>query len=209
MSFFTDEEWGKWFDCLSGESYLVIDNYLPEEIYRISRNYLISHFENDDFKKAGIGASTSHMVKDSVRGDFVYWLSRDKDVEFEQFFELADELKEKLNRYCYLSLSGYEFHLAHYPPGAHYEKHIDEFHGRNNRMISVVIYLNEHWKPGDGGELKIYLSDKEIIIEPISRRCVLFISDKVQHEVLTTKVSRYSLTGWLQHHPSILGHVMR
>ena len=208
MSFFPDELWIKWFDLLSDQSYVIIDNFLPEEIYRTSRNSLIAHLVNEDFRKAGIGASAHRTVKDSVRGDFVYWLSRDKDVEHEKFFQLADELKEKLNRFCYLSLSGYEFHLAHYPPETRYEKHRDQFRDRSNRMISAVIYLNETWKPEDGGELKIHLPADECIIEPMARRCVLFQSDKTEHEVLITHVPRYSLTGWLLYNPAGVGSMI-
>jgi SM-20-related protein len=110
-----------------------------------------------------------------------------------------------MNRYCYLSLSDYEFHLAHYPTGTFYKRHLDQFVGRNNRMISVVIYLNEHWKVGDGGELQIYLESGDVTVQPKARRCVLFKSADVEHEVLTTNVGRDSLTGWLLYKPAGLG----
>jgi len=32
---------------------------------------------------------------------------------------------------------------------------MDQFQGKNNQVISMLIYLNENWQEGDGGELKI------------------------------------------------------
>ncbi|MCC5913345.1 MAG: 2OG-Fe(II) oxygenase [Balneolaceae bacterium] len=117
------------------------------------------------------------------------------------FSAVMDELMANLRRFCYLSLSGSEFHIAKYPKGSHYDKHLDQFHERSNQQITVLLYLNEYWKPGDGGELKIYRKEGDILIEPIARRLLLFRSDSVEHEVLTTNVPRYSLTGWLLHRP--------
>jgi len=108
-----------------------------------------------------------------------------------------NELIENLKRHCFLSLSGSEFHIAKYPPGSHYNRHLDQFHHRNNRQITVLLYLNDQWKRGDGGELKIYRDQGDLLIEPIARRLLLFRSDVVEHEVLVTHVPRYSFTGWL------------
>jgi SM-20-related protein len=106
----------------------------------------------------------------------------------------------------FLSISDYEFHFALYPPQTRYEKHIDQFHGKKNRVLSMLIYLNEDWKPGDGGELKIYgLGANTTLIEPIAKRMVIFKSDTVEHEVLLTQTSRKSITGWLLHQPATIG----
>jgi len=127
----------------------------------------------------------------------------------EPFFGLMDELIVNLERYCFISLSGSEFHIAKYPVGSHNEKHLDQFNERSNRQLTVLIYLNKHWKKGDGVELKIYKDDKEILVEPITKRILLFKSDVVEHEVLTTNVPRYSLTGWLLHQPATVGYLFR
>ena len=112
------------------------------------------------------------------------------------------------NRYCFLSLSGYEFHLAKYPPGGHYDKHMDQFQNRSNRLISVIIYLNDEWQKGNGGELEIDHNDQSVLISPLAGRCVFFKSDKVLHGVLESNADRYSLTGWLLHKPSALGNIL-
>lgn len=70
----------------------------------------------------------------------------------------------------------------------------------------MLIYLNEDWKQGDGGELKIYQDDgNEILTEPIAMRLLMFKSDTVEHEEMLTNVPRKSLTGWLLHKPNTVG----
>ena len=73
-------------------------------------------------------------------------------------------------------------------------------------MISVVIYLNEGWQQGDGGELEIFEKDgSSFLVEPLAMRCVMFKSAEVPHAVLQANKSRFSLTGWLLYQPSALG----
>ncbi len=209
MSVYSDETWLDWIDQMSVDDYVVIDEFLPKEIYQTLRKFFLEHLEQDDFSKAGIGASGNRQIATSIRGDYVYWLSDKRDIDLQQVFLLIEELRQKLNRYCYLSLSGYEFHLAHYPAGTFYRRHIDQFRERNNRMISVIIYLNELWNEGDGGELIIY-RDNEVHqkVQPLANRCVMFRSDCVEHEVSLTQISRYSLTGWLLYQPQGLGQIL-
>lgn len=205
---YSDEKWISWIDQLAEHEYVLEDNFISEEHYRQIMAFFNEMEKKDQLKKAGIGSLNDYKIETSVRGDFIYWLDRERDVPLASFFELMDELTEKLKRYCYLSLSGSEFHIAKYPAGTHYEKHLDQFHERSNRLITVLIYLNEDWKPGDGGELKIYKENEEILIEPVARRLLVFKSDTIEHEVLKTKVPRYSLTGWLLRQPSDVGFLL-
>ena len=71
-----------------------------------------------------------------------------------------------------------------------------------------MIYLNEEWAEGDGGELVIYKNSGEMKIQPLASRCVLFKSDQIEHEVLFTNKPRYSLTGWLLYYPPGIGNVI-
>ncbi|MEP2024138.1 MAG: 2OG-Fe(II) oxygenase [Reichenbachiella sp.] len=196
-----EDIWVDWVDALSEESCLVIDDFISDHELSIFLDYFQEHLNDDDFKKAGIGAGTDFQLKSQVRGDYIRWLNRDNDTELADFFARIDEAIAKLNRYCFLSLSGSEFHMAHYPQGTFYKKHLDQFNHRSNRLISVILYLNTDWKEGDGGELKLYLDGHEKIIAPIAKRIVFMRSDQVEHEVLETHVDRYSLTGWLLYQP--------
>ncbi|CAJ1418388.1 unnamed protein product [Effrenium voratum] len=50
---------------------------------------------------------------------------------------------------------------AVYGPGAHYVPHKDMYSGgsagfENTRLLTILCYLNPDWKPGDGGELRVF-----------------------------------------------------
>lgn len=198
------EDWLSWMDDLSSKDYVIIDHFLRDELYAEIRSFFLDMLPK--FNEAGIGADTEKQINSKIRGDFTYWLDRKRDAHLETYWRLVDETMQMFNRYCYLSLSGYEFHLAHYPSGGHYDKHLDQFERRNNRMISVVIYLNEGWQKGDGGELEIFEKDgSSFLVDPLATRCVMFKSAEVPHAVLQAHKSRFSLTGWLLYQPSALG----
>ena len=202
-----EEAWIQWIDTLADQDFVVVDEFISPDLYRLIMDYFQTMENQNQLQKAGIGSSGEFQIKSAVRGDFIHWLDRAKDEKLSPFFELMDELNQKLRRYCYLSLTDSEFHVAKYPAGSHYDRHLDQFQERSNRQITVLIYLNENWKPGDGGELKIYRDSGDILVEPIARLLLLFKSDCVEHEVLTTNVPRYSLTGWLLRQPSNVGYL--
>jgi SM-20-related protein len=209
MTSFSDEQWVDWVDRLSIDDYLIIDDFLSDELLAEIKSYFLAMLESNDFSDAAIGTLNERRLEKSLRGDKIYWLDGKSDIQMHNFFLLSEELIEKLNQLCYLSLSGSEFHLAYYPVGAFYKKHIDQFKGKSNRLISVIIYLNEGWKEGDGGELKIFKPDgTDFLVAPLAGRCVMFKSDTVSHEVVITQVNRYSLTGWLLYQPSSLGYLL-
>jgi SM-20-related protein len=190
-------------DEIAEKDFVIIDQFLPDPLYSSVRSAFLSKLP--EFSLAGIGAQDMHTVQKEIRNDQTYWLDSNRDLALKPFFDLLQETMHMFNRYCFLSLSGYEFHFAHYPPGGHYAKHVDQFQNRNNRMISVVIYLNEAWQNGDGGELEIHLSGGGTkLVEPRANTCVMFRSDSVPHAVLESYKSRYSLTGWLLYVPPAL-----
>lgn len=198
------EDWLSWMDDISSKDYVIVDNFLWDELYTEIKSFFLGKLPN--FKEAGIGAHSENQIDTKIRGDFTYWLDRNRDAHLKTYWELLDETMHIFNRYCYLSLSGYEFHLAHYPSGGHYDKHLDQFENRSNRMISMIIYLNDDWKPGDGGELEIFEKDgASFLVEPLAARCVMFKSAEVPHAVLEAHKSRFSLTGWLLYQPSSVG----
>lgn len=197
--------WVDWMDRLSEDNYLVIDDFISGEELVTFRSYFEKQLQQDTLTKAGIGTADQFQVRKEVRGDYIKWLDRATDTHLASFFDRIDVMIRQLNRYCFLSLSGAEFHLAHYPKGTFYKRHLDQFQQRNNRLISVILYLNEEWQQGDGGELNVYLDHKDETIAPVARRVVLLRSNLVEHEVLETHKDRYSITGWLLHQPVGLG----
>ncbi len=194
-------------DELSCNDFVIVDDFLDAPLISTIRQFFLSHL--DSFSKAGVGALDNHVIRSDIRGDLTYWLDRKRDSDLDVFWLLLDETIHIYNRYCFLGLSGYEFHLACYPKGGHYEKHVDQFNKRNNRTISMVIYLNKDWKKGDGGELELYLKDgNTMLVEPLEARCVMFKSADLPHRVLTSNIARYSLTGWLLQQPAALGQFL-
>lgn len=191
-------------DELSNRDYVIIDQFFNKDLYLEAKSFFVSRLPL--FTQAGIGTLEANTVHTEIRGDHTYWLDRERDTDIHSFWGLVDETIGIFNRYCFLSLSGFEFHLANYPPGTHYDKHLDQFQNRNNRMISIIVYLNNGWQKGDGGELEIFGRNGEsVLVEPVAARCVMFKSAEVPHRVLESRKNRYSLTGWLLYQPAALG----
>jgi len=66
----------------------------------------------------------------------------------------------------------------------------------------MVLYLNDDWKPQDGGQLRVYptgtgaAGDPGVTIPPHANRLVVFWSDRVPHEVLPAHGPRFAMTVW-------------
>ena len=155
------------------------------------------------FKPAGIGGQAKRLEK--VRGDEILWMHEAliQSLPFD-LIERLETLKLELNRELFLGLDRFEFHLACYPKGQHYEAHFDQSRQSPNltspRVLSFVLYLNESWLPADEGELVILDPEKPQVeiaqIFPDGGRLVLFRSDVILHEVRAPNRERWSLTGW-------------
>lgn len=196
-----------WIDRLAQSDYAVIENFIDPELSNQLRNYIIGQIEEDALRLAGIGTVSNYQKDKSIRGDRIKWLSKDDPRSAVQaYYQQIQELSTLLRETCFIPISDFEFHLAHYPIGTHYERHLDQFNNRSNRTISIVTYLNKNWKNGDGGEIVLYpKSDDKIVIPPKIGTTVIFRSDILEHEVKTTNTDRYSITGWLLKQPIGLG----
>src|SRR5690606_3894991 len=121
---------------------------------------------------AGIGKGANFQVKPEIRSDHVYWLDPDNLTPLQsEYWSRIDQLRLMFNQEFYLGLKSFEAHLAKYPPGSFYKRHIDQFQQVSYRIISCILYLNADWREGDGGELRIFLPDgkrgeKQIDIVP-------------------------------------------
>lgn len=147
----------------------------------------------------GLPMRKANIVKGNIdyRGDEIHWLEHNDPVENLIQYKL-EQLKTHLNSRFYLGLKSVEAHLAHYPVGKGYGKHLDATKDNNERVVSLVTYLNEDWSEHDEGQLRLYTNDGIIDIEPKAGTTVLFVSDEVEHEVLTTNTDRYSIAAWFR-----------
>jgi SM-20-related protein len=73
----------------------------------------------------------------------------------------------------------------------------DVFHGRGSaRRLTAIYYLNEDWRPEDGGQLRLFLPSVDRDIAPIADRLLVFMSAEVEHAVLPALAERWALTAW-------------
>ena len=151
----------------------------------------------DRLKRAGVGREGDFQIVGAIRRDLIFWLRPDRPAEA-VFLDLAERLRLALNRRLFLALFEFEAHFALYPPGAFYRRHFDAFRGQATRIVSLVIYLNRDWQPGDGGELLLFdeVGGEAERIEPRTGTLVLMLSEEVEHEVLGTRADRVSIAGW-------------
>ena len=204
MSHITEIQLDNIADALAGCGYLVMDNFLPDNLLKA----LITHVNSLDqitFNTAGIGRKKNFQLQESVRSDKIHWLDADSPTTAE-LLHVMESLRIGLNRRLFLGLVDYESHFAIYAKGTFYKKHKDAFSGQillgqSNRVVSTVLYLNESWQTNNGGELIIYSEDSEQVLEkilPERGRMVVFLSEKFPHEVLLATRERNSIAGWFR-----------
>lgn len=156
-------------------------------------------YEQEELELAGIGNDHLLSHNKDIRRDKIFWLDRANENEHENaFFDFVDEFVAYLNQTCFTGIKSYEFHYALYENGAFYKKHLDQFKTDSGRAFSMIMYLNEGWIEGHGGELKVYQEAEFQVISPDNRKCVFFKSDELPHEVLPSNMKRMSVTGWLK-----------
>ncbi|QIW10616.1 2OG-Fe(II) oxygenase [Francisella sp. LA112445] len=185
-------------DDYLNNGYCIIDNWLDISETIFLRSELDMLNEADSFRKSAIGNRLNENLERSIRSDFIYWLDETKYAQI--FFSKINNFIEYINKTCFAGIVTKEFHYAIYPQGSFYKKHIDTFQNDDRRTISIVYYLNEIWQPSFGGQLKLYLNDKNLEIFPTNGKIVLFDSKTIEHEVLPvlTENKRLSITGWLK-----------
>lgn len=161
-------------------------------------------WENGEFRKAGVGRGESLTIREDIRRDEVMWLQTDAlSVEQQAYLAELELLRLALNQRFYLGLFEFEGHFAIYPEGAFYKAHLDRHAGTSERLVTVILYLNPDWQPGDGGELKLWTTpgDKDgdfVLIEPRMGTLVCFLAGDFWHEVQPAKKTRMSITGWFR-----------
>lgn len=189
----------KFVDELAEQNYAIIDNFLSQEEIDFYRSKIDSLYNDEQFKKAGIGAKEEQTIDKQVRTDYIFWLKNDlENAASAVIFSKIDTLREYIRTMCFLNIQDMEMHLTYYPEGSFYKRHLDQFKENDNRELTFICYLNENWKEQHEGKLRIYLPDGSCIdIAPISGRLVCFRSHLLEHEVLVTKKARYSITGWM------------
>ena len=186
---------------IAQQGYAVLEGFIsPQEITTLAAQAKILQKAGEMCKaKTGI----AKLENSTLRGDFIHWIETSNASEAEiVYLDAMTELQQAINQTFFLGLFELESHFAIYPPGACYQKHLDQFVGKEERKISCILYLNKNWGSEDGGQLRMYLDQKNenrfIDIPPQAGTLVVFLSSDFLHEVLPAKRERISVTGWFR-----------
>ena len=184
---------------LEHTGYIVLDKPLADRLMYD----LFTRCHDDDparFNAAQMGRGTAKTRIDSIRGDVINWLDLDNSID-QTYLSCMEELRLGLNAALYLGLFDYECHYAIYESGHGYAKHLDVLHGKKNRILTTVLYLNEDWQAGNGGELAIFEPTGNTVIatvNPTFGKMIIFLSESFPHEVLISHATRRSIAGWFR-----------
>lgn len=154
-------------------------------------------------RPAALGRGATRRVDEAYRGDAIAWIAEDGvPVGLEPLWRSFVALRDALNRDAYLGLGSIEVQVARYPGGgAAYGRHRDAFPApgaaRPNRRVTAIYYANPAWAADDGGALRLHADDGPVDVAPLLDRLLVFLSERVEHEVLPTRVPRWAVTAWL------------
>lgn len=191
-------------DCIGEPGWCVLPEFLEVDVARALSQESLESWQEGGFRRAGVGRGENLVIREDVRTDHVMWLNPENVTPAQQgYLELLENIRIALNRNYFLGLFDFEGHFAVYPEGGFYKPHLDRHRESHDRLVTVILYLNENWQPGDGGELKIWTTPGEkegehVIVEPMMGTLVCFHSGDYWHEVLPAMKTRASITGWFR-----------
>ena len=190
-------------ESIGAGGWLVLPDFIGQETIAALRDECRRFAATGMFRAAAVGSNANHKIQPDIRSDEILWLEAAQGNDGRQrCLARFEQLRLALNRQLQLGLFEFECHYARYAPGAFYRKHFDRFRCDARRILSSVLYLNDGWKNGDGGALRLFLGDGEnmdhVDVQPVGGTLVLFLSEHLAHEVLPAKRERLSLAGWFR-----------
>ena len=130
------------------------------------------------------------------RGDLTRWVDDDGTQPVAHIFQAFLDLMPMLSSDLRIGLQRFAVQAACYQDGAAYHRHVDAFRGEPSRRVTVIWYVNPAWSPEVGGALRVWIDGGFEDIHPVMDRMVVFLSDRVEHEVLPAQGPRFALTAW-------------
>ena len=155
-------------------------------------------------RPAGLSRGATYRVDGAVRGDAIAWPEPgEASLDLGALWTVFSGLRDALNREAYLGLERMEIQVARYPGGgAAYRRHRDAFPplpgGRPNRRVTAIYYANPGWRPEDGGALRLHADEGPVDVAPVLDRLLVFLSERVEHEVLPVWAPRCAVTAWFR-----------
>jgi len=194
-------------DDLSKNGFAICEGFLPFETVSVLSALALKLQESGELREAKTGLS-SQTSSIKWRGDSIAWLDENSpEPAVQSYFSKMSVLREAINMNLFLNVQEIESHLAVFPAGSVYSKHLDQFQqgaGTQARQLSSIVYLNHDWPADAGGALRLYLNQSQpdttdfIDIAPTAGKLVLFLSHDFWHEVLPAKRQRMSIAGWFR-----------
>ncbi len=206
-------DWGPTSAALTEHGFATLVDAMPEVGWRSLRAEAEHLLADNAFSIAGVGRGDDVRKESAIRGGSVCWLEAGMGRPAgDAFMVWMDGLRVALNRSLFLGLDAFEAQYAHYPIGAAYGTHVDRHHDRHHdghhdrhhdsdeRVVSVVIYLNADWPLDAGGELVIYDAHDvpRLTLAPKGGTLVLFMSGDTPHEAKQSTRERWSIAGWFR-----------
>ena len=186
-------------DAIAGPGIGIFPDFIDTDMVAALRHDLAT-LPPWELTPAAIGRARLQQTNEQIRTDKTRWLDGDTPIQRGYQAQMAD-LQLQLNRQLFMGLKDYECHYALYQSGDFYKKHLDAFRGRGNRRLTTVLYLNDDWQAGDGGELLVYAPRGKAVthrILPQAGTLVCFLSEDFPHEVLPARRDRLSIAGWFR-----------
>lgn len=174
------------------------ESFLGEAAARALYAEAKARVEAGRLRPAGIRRGADHTLERSIRGDFITWIDPDEQGgALGPMREAFATLGERLSAEAYLGLGRFDLQLALYPgQGERYARHVDAFPGQGNRRVTALYYLNPDWVPEHGGLLRLHVEAGPEEVAPTLDRLVVFLSERIEHEVLPAHAPRLALTAW-------------
>lgn len=187
-------------DALARDGWGYLEAALPAVMVADLREACRRRETSGDMATAGIGRERQQAIATRVRRVDAVWLDP-TDAAEGAFLALADRIRLAINRRLFLGLFEYEAQFLSYPPGGFYKRHLDALRGARNRIVSMVVYLNEAWSPEHGGELEVWRSPDDhgppaTVIAPRAGTVVLMMSEEIPHAVRISHAQRRVIAGW-------------
>ena len=188
---------------LAEQGYAIVPNFLSRESCRALTAEGQQQIDKGMLKAAGVGQGDEHSLRSEIRSDHILWLDEDNATPLQkQYLELLESYRQEINQQLFLGIFEFEGHLALYPPGSFYKRHLDRFRDDDRRTVTAILYLNESWKEEDGGQLRFYPNGESeedyLDVLPEAGTLVTFLSHDYWHEVLPGTRERMSITGWFK-----------
>lgn len=188
-------------DAIATTGCYVGASVIDAELVIALRGHLQILHARQSLRAAQVGRAATLTSVTELRGDSIAWLDQNVLNPAEaRAMELINSLRAALNKALYIGAMDTECHYARYPVGAFYKTHLDRFGDHDLRVVSLIFYLNAHWRDHQGGELLIHHQTGNRI-QRVLPRCgtmVAFLSAQFPHEVLPATRPRLSLTGWMR-----------